>query len=304
MNLHYETWPIHSEKTTSAITVNNNHIYFQAFVVNTTGDYTNVKFRCYDNTLSGNLNSVGASKILAGVYESGHLPPTGAGESPWANNIGGPGMPWPKNKIAEGSKSAFINVGDGHWLDIPFNSSVTLTRNKLYFLAFKAGEDPDATATWQSTWYGINDVGEEEKMSTVWIRDTDLGNNIWDTLPSLSYGYDPTPDQYYPPTHNDECLWFTVYGPQTTSGASKGITGQKGESGDKGEDGNDGIKGEDGITNTFYENYNIESESATEVLVDPSSNPGSNMYGIRTIWSDLFSTILRTYYRILYSYKS
>ena len=40
-----------------------------------------------------------------------------------------------QNKIAEGEKPAFINVDDGFWIDISFNSSVTLTRNKIYFLA-------------------------------------------------------------------------------------------------------------------------------------------------------------------------
>ena len=143
LNLWHENWPIHSEKTTSVVTVTNDYIYFQGFLVDTTGDYTNIKFRCYDHQQSNGflLNS----KILAGIYENGSLPFSGTGITPWDNDIGGPGMPWPKNKIAEGSKSAFINVGDGHWIDISLNSSVTLTRNKIYFLAFKAGKDPRFT---------------------------------------------------------------------------------------------------------------------------------------------------------------
>ena len=265
LSLHHETWPIHSEKTTSAITVTNDYIYFQAFLVHTTGDYTNVKFRCYDSTITG-AGGIKDSKILAGIYESGHSPASGPGGSPWDSDIGGPGMPWPKNKIADGSKTAFINVGDGHWVDVSFNSSVTLTRNKMYFMAFKAGEDPDAAASWQTIWYGINDVGEEEKMSMVWIRDTDLGNTQWDILPTLSYGSESFGGTtvYHPPIHTDECLWFTVYGSQTGVSNGSGPQGEKGEvgnTGDKGGDGSKGEQGKDGGSNIHYQTWDLANNA-------------------------------------------
>ena len=255
LNLWHENWTMPSENTNNIVTVTNDNIYFQAFWVDTTGDYTNIKFRCFDNQISG-LGGIGNSKILTGIYENGYTG-SGAGETPWNPQIGGPGMPWPNNRIAEGSKAAFINVHDGFWVDISLNIPITLTRNEIYFLAFKAGEDDIAPTTWQTTWYGIDNVNDASGMSMLWIRDTQLGNMDWETLPTLSYGSETVGTTiYYPPTRTDKGLWFTVYGPQTAIGASKGITGQKGatgadgtdgQKGDTGSDGNDGVKGEKGI---------------------------------------------------------
>ena len=80
---------------------------------------------------------------------------------------------------------------------------------------------------------------------------------------------------WWTPTRTDEGLWFTVYGPQTAIGASKGTTGQKGDTGAdgndgqkgdtgadgnngvKGEEGNDGTKGIDGATNINYQTWDL-----------------------------------------------
>jgi len=243
LNLWHENWTMPSENTNNQVTVENDHIYFQAFWVDTTGDYTNIKFRCFDK--ENGAFGVGGSKILAGIYKDGYVPP-GVGAAPWdPSNVGGPGMPWPNIKIAEGSKQANINVDDGFWVDISLNTSITLTRNEIYFLAFKAGQDPSSNS-WRTIWYGIDNVNDASGMSMLWVRDTaGVGNTDWETLPSLSYGSETidTVTTYYPPIRNDKGLWFIVYGPQTATGASKGITGQKGATGT---DGNNGAKGDDG----------------------------------------------------------
>ena len=50
-----------------------------------------------------------------------------------------------------------------------------LTRNEIYFMAFKAGEDPNmGAASWQTAWYGINNVNDASGMSMLWIRDNDI----------------------------------------------------------------------------------------------------------------------------------
>ena len=56
---------------------------------------------------------------MAAIYENGSLPASGSGAAPWDNTLGGPAMPWPKNKIAEGEKGHLINVSEDFWLDYP-----------------------------------------------------------------------------------------------------------------------------------------------------------------------------------------
>ena len=103
LNLWHENWTIPSEKTDNIVTVtdaSNGYIYFQAFSPETTGEYTNIKFRCFTSSndgLPGNLNN---SKIVAGIYTNGGDPPPGA--TPWPDDgpggSGGPGLPWPNIK--------------------------------------------------------------------------------------------------------------------------------------------------------------------------------------------------------------
>ena len=232
------------------VDVTNNYIYFQSFWVNADGNYTNIKFRCGSNTKSPGSGNLGNSKVMAAIYENGSLPASGSGAAPWDNTLGGAAMPWPKNKIAEGEKGHSINVSEDFWLDITLENAITLTRNKIYFIAFKVCHDPGATATtWQTKWYGIDDIGTENKNGGMaWIRNTSLGNTVatqWNSLPTLSYETDTfgSITQYYPPTRINKCLWFTAYGPQTTAGASIGPTGPKGEQGNKGDKGDQGGQG-------------------------------------------------------------
>ena len=152
-------------------------------------------------------------------------------------------------------------------------------------MAFKTGKDPSSNSPnpfiWNSKWYGTTGVSDASEMSMLWIRnpkDNSAPTFLdWETLPQFSYNEESGggPDIWYTPTRTDEGLWFTVYGPQTAIGASKGITGQKGEDGndgqkgDTGADGNDGTKGEkgeegidgakgiDGATNINYQTWDL-----------------------------------------------
>jgi len=313
LNLWHENWTMPSVNAAqNGITVINDSVYFQAFWVDTTGEYTNIKFRCFDQIVTGGgLSTIGDSKILAGIYDNGGIPPSGAGEIPWGpSGEGGPGMPWPGSIKAEGSQQAIIGLDDGFWIDVLLNTSVMLTRNKIYFVAFKAGKDPGMTAnSWQTSWYGIDNVNDASGMSMLWIRDPG-GVTQWDELPT-PYSYDTFMDPGPPPVEiptppypeqTNKGLWFTVYGPQTAIGASKGTTGQKGDTGadgtdgakgdkgDTGADGNNGVKGEagndgtkgiagtkgiDGATNINYQTWDLVNNAFYDTEGDPINLSGA-----------------------------
>jgi hypothetical protein len=91
LNLWHENWTIPSEKTDNIVTVtdaSNGYIYFQAFRPETTGEYTNIKFRCF--TSDNYIGQMHLSKIVAGIYTNGgDMSGGGATPGPWQSRTSG-----------------------------------------------------------------------------------------------------------------------------------------------------------------------------------------------------------------------
>ena len=280
-NLWQESWSLNvADKSFDEIPLTNNYIYFQGFWNNTTGDYTNIRLRIKNahtdkggGTLS--LLNIGSSKIMVGIYDNGsdeEITTQGgtSGLTPWDNTLGSITTPWPRYKLGEGSRSAYVigEVNDS-WIDVQFDNKIYLKRNKIYFIAVKQSVDKDMTAlSWNISMYGLtNDINNTDTAASLtWIREDNFDNNTdnWDKLPHSSYGPDIVGGitrAYHPPVRHNKALWFTVYGDQYAEGS---IKGSKGDVGDKGPAGD--------TENLWYESWNLNYERSTGDGIDIENN--------------------------------
>ena len=268
-NIWYESWDQNSHKeSVEFIPLQDNYIYFQGFLNNTSGQYKRLKFRLYEGTKLPSSGLLGGSKWIVGLYDNGGDPDLNTnGITPWDSNLGSVVHPWPRNKIAEGSESAFISgLLDDYWVDVEFeNDGVYLSRNKVYFIAIKQATDPNMSAvTWNTSLYGIHkDTTKGTNYNSLsWERENnfDNSNSNWDSLPFSSYGPDIVGGSvvaYHPPVQNLKSIWFVVYGEQYGENAIKGPKGEKGVTGTKGIDGSFG-------ENLWYESWNMTFEKQDE----------------------------------------
>tara|TARA_B100000963_G_scaffold209321_1_gene182295 strand:- start:4689 stop:8099 length:3411 start_codon:yes stop_codon:yes gene_type:complete len=281
-NLWYESWNMTFEKIDEDIDIINNSVYFQGFWNKTSGDYTNLKIRVNNNTITPNSSGIKFlinSKFMVAIYDNGAQNAIdnhdiNSGFSSWnRTSTGGISEPWPNNKLGEGifGPGSLHNPDsldetmskDNIWVDIKFQQPIRLYRNKIYFVAIKQAVDPNMMAnSWQTQLYGIKDSSNQLHINMTYKRDDD-GFMRWDEMPSRSFfneTFNGNVVNSYTPQKTNSSIWFIVYGNQYADGALKG---------DKGEDGKVII--ESGAGSLWHESWNINDERENN-YIDLSNN--------------------------------
>ena len=223
-NMWYESWHM----TTEGIDSSNNYanvakkVFYHGFKADTTGEYTNMQVRI-ENTSSGTAASNLTMKVA--IYDSTNISGNVRDSSPHPNMLQGEGS----GIFPLGGGAS--DYGTHSYIDIRFDSSISVTRGKIYFVAlfYTGGID------------GLFGLGDNNTSSgTHHFSYTSV-----DT--SVSSFISPVPtNMNYLEKAQEGAYWFTVYGLQSAAGATQGPAGADGADGADGANGADGADGVDG----------------------------------------------------------
>lgn len=224
VNMWYEAWKMTSQVSgTSGVALadsNTNNttshvtIYYHAWWNESTGDLTGTKIRVRQ---SAAVAQPATGTVHVGIYDNG----------------GTLKAPRPGQLISTDT----LNIGlggllDNEILEIPLQSSASVVRDRIYFIALATRIFNLANVI---DYYGSDDSLDTNSSSWAWAQ---ASFNITGGLP-----VDPFTLAIIPEVQDKGAYWFIVHGPQTVAGATQGPQGAAGVQGPQGDDGEKGLAG-------------------------------------------------------------
>ena len=199
-NMWYESWHM----TTENIDASNNYanigkrVYYHGFRAHKTGEYTNMKVRIQD--ITGTANPILTMNVA--IYDSSNQSSV-IDAAPYPNVLQGDGS---GNFLLGNS-----NYGTHSFLDISFDSPISVTRGNIYFVAlfYNGGIDGLFGLGSNKTGSGSYSLSYSSSAQSI--------NSFVPTIPTIVGNYlEPNDLAAY---------WFTLYGPETATGSTSGSSG-------------------------------------------------------------------------------